>query len=89
MKSALELAMEKSARLGGDKKLSDAQKKEIAELRKIGEAKVAEAEIMSQKKMGEAGGDPAAAAALAEQLRRDKEKINEDTERKIARVRGG
>ncbi|MBI4828620.1 MAG: hypothetical protein HY804_07395 [Nitrospinae bacterium] len=88
MKSALELAMEKSARLTGDKKLSEAQKKEIAELRRIGEAKIAEAEIMCQKKLGETGGDPAAAAALAEQLRRDREKINEQTERKIAGVRG-
>ncbi len=49
MKSAIELAMERSG--GGDKrKLTDTEKKEIAEIRSKAKAKVAELEIMFAQK---------------------------------------
>jgi hypothetical protein len=52
LKSALELAMEKANKMGGDDipSLSPDEKKEIAEIRKVYEAKFAEVEILVQDK---------------------------------------
>jgi len=53
LKSALEIAMEKSKKMGGDEeivRLSSNQKNEIAEIRKVYTAKIAEAEILIQEK---------------------------------------
>jgi hypothetical protein len=52
LKSALELAMEKSKKMGGDEvpSLSSEQKDEIAQIRKVYEAKMAEVEILVQDK---------------------------------------
>ena len=52
LKSALELAMEKADKMGGDEvpTLTGEQKEEIANIRKIYEAKVAEVEILVQDK---------------------------------------
>jgi ribosomal protein L23 len=52
LKSALELAMEKADKMGGDEIpiLTGEQKVEIASIRKIYEAKVAEVEILVQDK---------------------------------------
>jgi hypothetical protein len=48
LKSALDLAMEKSAKMGGEETVSLSQnhKSEIAEIRKVYAAKIAEAEIL-------------------------------------------
>jgi hypothetical protein len=51
LKSALEIALEKSKKMGGDEdliRLSSNQKNEIGEIRKVYEAKIAEAEILLQ-----------------------------------------
>ncbi len=50
LKSAWELAMEKTKKLGGDEipSLSPDEKEEIAEIRKVYEAKFAEVEILVQ-----------------------------------------
>ena len=51
LKSAWEIALEKSKKMGGEEelvRLSSNQKKEIAEIRKVYEAKIAEAEILIQ-----------------------------------------
>jgi len=50
LKSAWELAMEKTQKMGGDKipSLSTDEKEEIAEIRKVYEAKFAEVEILIQ-----------------------------------------
>jgi len=50
LKSARELAMEKASRMGGDDlpSLSPEEKAEIAEIRKVYEAKFAEVEILVQ-----------------------------------------
>jgi hypothetical protein len=52
LKSAWELAMEKASKMGGDDipSLSPDEKKEIAEIRKVFEAKFAEVEILVQDK---------------------------------------
>jgi hypothetical protein len=52
LKSALEIAMEKSEKMGGDEeivRLSSQQKNEIAEVRKVYAAKIAEVEILIQE----------------------------------------
>ncbi|MDO8955741.1 MAG: hypothetical protein Q7W38_02700 [Deltaproteobacteria bacterium] len=52
LKSALEIAMEKSKKMGGDEeivRLSSQQKNEIAEIRKVYAAKIAEVEILIQE----------------------------------------
>ena len=49
LKSALEIALEKSKKMGGDEeivRLSSNQKNEIAEIRRVYEAKIAEVEIL-------------------------------------------
>jgi len=51
LKSAWEIALEKSKKMGGEEdlvRLSSNQKKELAEIRKVYEAKIAEAEILIQ-----------------------------------------
>ncbi|MBM4331264.1 MAG: hypothetical protein FJ117_08595 [Deltaproteobacteria bacterium] len=53
LKSALEIAMEKSKKMGGDEEvvfLSSNQKNEIAEIRKVYSARIAEAEILIPEK---------------------------------------
>ena len=52
LKSALELAMEKADKMGGDEipTLTGEQRQEIAQIRKVYEAKVAEVEILVQDK---------------------------------------
>lgn len=52
LKSALELAMEKTKKMGGDEipSLTGEQKDEIAQIRKVYEARMAEVEILVQDK---------------------------------------
>jgi hypothetical protein len=52
LKSALEIAMEKSKKMGGDEipSLTSEQKDEIAQIRKVYEAKMAEVEILVEDK---------------------------------------
>ena len=52
LKSALELAMEKTKKIGGDEvpSLTSEQKDEIAQIRKVYEARMAEVEILVQDK---------------------------------------
>jgi hypothetical protein len=52
LKSALEIALEKSKKMGGEEelvRLSSQQKNEVAEIRKVYEAKIAEVEILIQE----------------------------------------
>ena len=94
MKSAQELAMEKTEKLVTEKDagLSEAQKKRIAELEAEFRAKVAESEIMLEDRMRKAAsGDPvsaeAAVQALLEEHRRDKEAWETKKDRGIAGVK--
>ncbi len=69
LKSAWEIALEKSKKMGGEEdlvRLSSNQKKELAEIRKVYEAKIAEAEILIQ--------DPEKKEIEIDRLRRERER---------------
>jgi hypothetical protein len=91
-KSAYELAMErlrrKDAESGVEERaMSDEQKAEIAEIKRVYSAKVAEAEILHASKLA-AVFDPNERALLDQGHRRDLERLRDEQERKLQRVRG-
>jgi hypothetical protein len=93
-KSAIELAMarlQKKDKEEGvvDRPLTDAQRTAIAEARKVGEAGLAEREIMHRSQLQRAGGDPAAVEKIEEEYRRDRERIVYDRDTKIEKIRSG
>jgi len=74
LKSALEIAMEKSKKMGGEEgeiRLTPNHRNEIAEIRRVYEAKIAEVEILVQ--------DP-------EKKEKDLERLRRERERKIESV---
>jgi len=92
-KSAYELAMErlrkKDAEAGDVREsVSDEQKAEIAEVRSRAEARIAELKILHQSKVAGIF-DPDAHALVDAEFRRDIQRVEEDREAKIARIRGG
>lgn len=91
MKSAIELAMEKANEIDGGKGkvLTYDQKKKIGEIRNIAESKIAEAQIMRDDKIAKLGGNFEAVEGEKAKFRYDQTKIEEDTERKVAKVREG
>lgn len=90
-KSAYELAMarlrQKDAEAGVEERhVTDAQKTEIAEVRRVYAARVAEREIMH--KASTAGiWDPAERQPLEDQFRHDVQKLNDERDTKIERLR--
>jgi hypothetical protein len=91
-KSAYELAMErlrrKDAEAGVEERsLSDEQKAEIAEIKRVYSAKVAEAEILHKSQLM-ATFDADARAVLEQGHRRELERLRDEQERKLQRVRG-
>jgi hypothetical protein len=91
-KSAYELAMErlrkKDAADGiAERAVTDEQKAEIAEVRRVYEAKVAEAEILFKSKIATIF-EPEERARLLEGHRRDLQRLQDDRERKLAKIRG-
>jgi len=89
MKSAYELAMERLNKANPASKLTDAQKKQLAELDSRYAAKVAEREIGLNAAMNQAGNDPAQVDALREQLAMERKKIQAELEEKKELVRKG
>jgi hypothetical protein len=90
-KSAYELAMARLRRKDAEdgveeRAVTDEQRAEIAELRRVYEAKVAEAEILHKSKLSGIF-DPEERAKLAEGHRRDLQRLQDERERKLARVR--
>jgi hypothetical protein len=90
-KSAYELAMERLRQKDKDagleeRTLTDAQKAAIVEARQVYEAKVAEREILHQAAL-RAAGTHEEVERLNEELRRDKERVASDRDRKIAEIR--
>ena len=67
--------------------LSEEQRAAIADARSLYAAKAAETEILFRSSMAGTF-DPAAAAELAENHRRDLARIHDDEERAIAKLRG-
>jgi hypothetical protein len=91
-KSAYELAMErlrkKDATEGiAERAVTDEQKAEIAEVRRVYEAKVAEAEILFKSTITTVF-EPEERARLLEGHRRDLQRLQDDRERKLAKIRG-
>ncbi len=71
-----------------EKPLTGEQKRRIAELRTVYEAKLAEREILHQADRRKAA-DPEALERLEEDYRRDRERIAGERDRKIGEVRAG
>ncbi len=87
MKSAYELALERMEKQGIERPredaLSEEKRQEIAELKSRAEARLAELEILYQdrRKKGDAESE--------QEYRRERQRIEDDLERKIERLRGG
>ena len=91
-KSALELAMarlkKQDAEQGvSDRSLTEDQKHEIAEVRKMYGAKLAQEEILFKSKT-QGYVDPESRRTLEENYRRDVERITHERDRKIEKIRG-
>ena len=90
-KSAYQLAMERLRKKDADagietRPLTDAQKAQIADIRQIATAKIAERRILHQSSVAMTL-DPAERQQLEEDYRRDLQRIEDDRERKIEKVR--
>ncbi len=93
LKSAYELAMERLRAKNPDAagvELTTEQKDAIARLRSETRARLDELEFLHRGKLAEAaqGDDPAAAARLADEHRRERERLEEQRDRRIAEIRG-
>jgi hypothetical protein len=91
-KSAVELAMERLRQKDADSGVvgrppSDEQKAAIADARSQHAAKVAEVEILHRSKTVGMF-DPAERAQADDDYRRELTRLNDDLERKIAKIRG-
>jgi hypothetical protein len=89
MKSAYELAMERLGKASPTVKLTDEQKKEIAELESKRAAKTAERELFLQGEIAKAidKGDAEAVAQLEKQLHSDRKSLRAECEEKKEKVR--
>lgn len=97
IKSALDIAMEKAEKMAGEsgeknKRLTKGQKEEIAEIRKIYDAKSAEREIMLQSKIEKAAiSNPDDALSQIEELKRElneeKKALLDERDKKIEKIR--
>jgi hypothetical protein len=87
MKSAYELAMERLNKTAPTVKLSDAQKKEIAELESEFAAKIAAREIALKDEMAKVADDPEKEGAVREQLATDRRKLQAELENRKERIR--
>jgi hypothetical protein len=90
-KTAYELAMERLRRKDAEagvvpEVFSDAQKLEIAEVRRVAEARVAELKILHQSAVAGVF-DPAERESLEAAHRADLHRVADDRERRIARIR--
>jgi len=91
-KSAVELAMERLRKKDADAGvvehlLTDAQREEIAEVRRVHEARVAERRIMHDSVV-RAIMDPAERAERDEEFRRDLDRFEREREEKVKKIRG-
>jgi hypothetical protein len=89
MKSAYELAMERLNKNAPSKKLSDVQKKELAELDSKYAAKIAEREIALTSEIAKAAGDFEKEESLREQFVCERKKLQAELEEKKERIRSG
>src|SRR5271154_2421291 len=90
MKSAYELAMERLEKKAPTKKLTEKQKKRIAEINSLYGSKIAERETFLQGEIvkEKAKGDMAAVAQIQDQLSREVRRLHVEWEGKKAAVHG-
>ena len=90
MKSAYELAMERLSKSAPTVKLTDAQKKQLAELDSKYAAKIAEREIFLKDELAAAAGkgDHEAVAQLEKQMTSARKTLHAELEEKKEKVRG-
>lgn len=91
MKSAYELAMERLKKKDEEagiesKPVTDAQKAQIAEIRNFYEAKIAEAQVMHHSKLN-ASLDPAERELMEKEYRRERERLSDERDRKVQKIR--
>ena len=89
MKTAYELAMERLNKSAPAAKLSEAQKKELAELDSQYAAKIAGREIALNAEIAKTAGDYDQQQTLREQLAVDRRKLQSELEDKKEKVRKG
>lgn len=91
MKSSYELAMERLNKKSPTVALTDAKKKELAELDTVYSAKIAEREIFLKGEQGKARekGDYEAYQSLERQLSADRNNLRAELEEKKTKVREG
>jgi hypothetical protein len=93
LKSAYELAMERLRAKDREKgiperkPLTSSQKKRIAALRQEAKAKIAEIEIMHEKKLRSERGDPEKIEELEKHLEIDKRRVESSLESAIAKIK--
>ena len=89
MKSAYELAMERLGKSGPTVKLSDEQKKELAELDSLYASKIAQREIFLKGELAKAegGGDFEAMQQIQRQLVSERKSLQAELEEKKEKVR--
>ena len=92
-KSAVELAMERLRRKDAEngvaeRPVTDEQKAAIAEARSVHASKVAELEILNRSKIAGIF-DPAERAQAEDDYRREMQRLNDDLDRKVRKIRGG
>jgi hypothetical protein len=90
-KTAIEIAMARFKKEDADagvtdRVLTDAQKNEIAEIRKTYGAKLAQEEILFKSKL-QGAADPGVRLTLDENYRRDVERITHERDRKVEKIR--
>jgi hypothetical protein len=93
LKSSFELAMERLRRQDEEagvsaRPLTDADKAAIAEVRNFYEAKIAEQQVLHQSRLKNVP-DPSAREALEAEWRADRERLVNERERKIEKIRKG
>jgi hypothetical protein len=92
MKSAYELALERLEKQGIERPreegLSEAVREQVTELRRQAEAKTAELEILHRDRLARTY-DPGKRQEEEEEYVRERRRIEEDRDRKIAKLRGG
>ena len=91
-KSALELAMERLRKKDAaegvvEKALSEEQKAQIAEVRQVYSAKIAQEEILYKSKLATTW-EPEERQKLEEGYRRDVQRFHDERDRKIEKIRG-
>jgi len=91
MKTAYELAMERLRKQDSDagieeRTLTDEQKAEIAEVRRVYKARIAQEEVMFESKLRTTP-DPGERETLQLQLRHERERLTAEQEAKIEKIR--